>query len=102
MLDIGCGRGTSTRALAEISDTTLTFAHVEGRHAGPDDLLYLAALLGNAHGPAWRSTLHRAKLTEPYIFDDGTPSGDALASMLEILRQGAEGPAAFYKDCNQL
>lgn len=101
---------------------SLVFQWIDGRHARPEDLVRLAALLGDAHGAAWSTDLYRAALDEPYAFRDGTPFPDflsvreavlrrrleqghlpgrpALQMMLSRLERAAEGPAAFYKDSN--
>ncbi|MCX5302811.1 aminoglycoside phosphotransferase family protein [Streptomyces sp. NBC_00160] len=101
---------------------SLAFEWIDGRHARPTDLVRLAGILGDAHGAAWSTDLHRATLDEPYAFRDGTPFPDflsvrkavlrrrleqghlpdeaALQMALSVLEHVAEGPAAFYKDSN--
>ncbi|MGP4115000.1 phosphotransferase [Streptomyces sp. 4N509B] len=101
--------------------TLLTFEHVVGRHAEPDDLPSLAAHLGDAHGTAWARTLHTAVLASPHQTPDGHDLPDFPTSRLEALaRRVRDGhahpsearrlrqrisqvtrlPAAFYKDSN--
>ncbi|MEC4020475.1 phosphotransferase [Streptomyces sp. H27-D2] len=109
-------------ALRVVGPTSLTFEHIDGRRAVREDLLRLAGLLGDAHGAAWASDLHRAQLNMPHAFRDGSPFGGflscrevalrrrleqgylpdatALHVMLTLLERSAEGPAAFYKDSN--
>ncbi|GHJ35424.1 phosphotransferase [Streptomyces sp. TS71-3] len=109
-------------ALIAVEPTSLTFEQLVGRPAKVSDLRRLAALLGDAHGAAWASDLHRAHLDRPHTFSDGTSftsyraprvtaltqrfldgflaDRTALHSMLTLLDRSAEGPAAFYKDCN--
>ena len=109
-------------ALLEIRTSTLSFERIDGRHAGPGDLVKLAGLMGDAHGSAWTSDLHRATLDIPHTFSDGTlfpdylsgreaalrcrleqghlPDKAALHAMLCLLEKTADGPCAFYKDSN--
>jgi Ser/Thr protein kinase RdoA (MazF antagonist) len=93
----------------------LTFERVAGRHAQPEDLATLAALLGNAHGTTWTSALRNARLDQPYPLGGSLSISDFLSPRLavlerqghipaaagtRVLRDAAEGPAAFYKDTN--
>lgn len=109
-------------AVTAVESTSATFERVEGRPARPEDMPLLAELLGNAHGAAWTSDLRSAPLTTPHRFQDGTTFGDylgprqaalqrrleqgylpdkvALNATLVLLEKTAEGPTAFYKDCN--
>lgn len=117
--------GTSLRLprLLGAGSRHLDFEFVEGRPAGPADLAGLAAHLGDAHGTAFATMLHRAHLDEPFITPDDhlipdflSGRSDALRQLLDqrrvpspqfghqqataILRHAARGPAAIYKDCN--
>jgi hypothetical protein len=96
--------------------------YVSGWHAVPADLEALAGHLGDAHGAAWVTVLHGARLDTPYrdegsgvIADflhprlaalDGskdlrdTLGADGRAGIIGLLRDYAEGPVAFYKDTN--
>ncbi|MFF1676136.1 phosphotransferase [Streptomyces sp. NPDC058256] len=109
-------------SLTVVGPTSLTFERIEGRCAEPGDLPRLAGLLGEAHGAAWVSDLHRTSVDMAHSFRDGTLFGDyyrprevalrkrlrfgylpnkvALHAMLTLLGKTAEGPAAFYKDSN--
>ncbi|MEV0372569.1 phosphotransferase [Streptomyces sp. NPDC050636] len=109
-------------ALTVVGPASLTFEHIDGRHAQKEDLLPLAALLGDAHGAAWASDLHRAQLDMPHELRDGSvladfgscreaalrnrlesgflPDTAALHAMLTLLERSTDGPAAFYKDSN--
>ncbi|MFF0559859.1 phosphotransferase [Streptomyces sp. NPDC004266] len=109
-------------ALTVVGPTSLTYEWVDGRPARPEDLLALAALLGDAHGAAWTTDLRPASLNTPHRFRDGIAFGDyigprqtalrrrleqgylpdrgALHKMLTLLEKTAEGPTAFYKDSN--
>ncbi|MEU8913186.1 phosphotransferase [Streptomyces nigrescens] len=109
-------------ALTVIGPASLTFEHIDGRHAQEEDLRSLAALLGDAHGAAWTSDLHEARLDVSHEFRDGSllagfrscrevalrkrlvqgflPDTAALHAMLTLLERSTEGPAAFYKDSN--
>jgi hypothetical protein len=100
----------------------LSFEHINGRHALPEDLPMLAAHLGGMHGAAHARGLNQAVLPETYLTRAGCmlpgfPHGrmDAVARELQAGRvpdarltvheareliMGAEGPAAFYKDAN--
>ncbi|MGC9540002.1 phosphotransferase [Streptomyces sp. UG1] len=100
---------------------TLSFAHIEGRHAQPRDLERIAEHLGACHGAAWRSTLHKARLTKAHVSDGHVLPGflgpraaalgrrfraghittaQTLDDVLACLHRAADGPAAFYKDTN--
>ncbi|GAA3904615.1 hypothetical protein GCM10022244_13510 [Streptomyces gulbargensis] len=109
-------------ALTVFRPTSLTYEWIDGRPARAEDLLTLAALLGDAHGAAWATDLRPASLNTPHRFQDGTAFGDyigprdialrrrweqgylpnrsALHAMLGLLEKTAEGPTAFYKDSN--
>lgn len=111
-----------SRMLTVIGLTSLTFEHIDGRHALKKDLLSLAELLGDAHGAAWTSDLHAAQLDMPHELREGSllaafrscrevalrnrleqgllPDTAALHAMLTLLERSADGPAAFYKDSN--
>jgi hypothetical protein len=93
----------------------LSFERVPGRHAKPADLVSLAALLGNAHGTAWITALHNARLDRTYPLGGGLSISDFLSPRLaalgrqghipaaagtRVLRDAVDGPAAFYKDTN--
>jgi Ser/Thr protein kinase RdoA (MazF antagonist) len=93
----------------------LTFERVPGRHAQPADLATLATLLGNAHGTAWITALHNARLDRPYPLGGGLSISDFLSPRLaalerqghiptaagtRLLRDAVNSPAAFYKDTN--
>ncbi|MBE8477512.1 phosphotransferase [Streptomyces justiciae] len=99
----------------------LTFAWTDGRHAEPRDLEQLARHLGACHEAAWRSTLHKARLTTAYVSDGHVlasfigpratalcerfrvgyvASAQALDATLALLHRTADRPAAFYKDTN--
>ncbi|MEV0615666.1 phosphotransferase [Nonomuraea sp. NPDC050404] len=102
-----------------VTDTTIAFAWIDGRHLGVDGLGMMAALLGDTHATAWKSDLHRARLDTPHPLIQGhdladylTPRLAALQSRLDsghltdlaiaekLLHTTATGPAAFYKDSN--
>ncbi|MDQ3151846.1 MAG: aminoglycoside phosphotransferase family protein [Actinomycetota bacterium] len=101
----------------------IDFEFIEGRPAELADLIALAAHLGDVHGAAFVTTLHHARLDEPFITADGHQVPDFLsrrADMLRrrldervvpaprfdadrataLLRAAARAPAVIYKDCN--
>lgn len=109
--------------LTAASGPVLCFERIEGRCARPEDLVMLAAHLGDVHGSAHAAELHQARLNQPYRAVRGhmLPSfphrrADAVARELRAgnvpgnelmsvargqrLLAGADGPAAFYKDAN--
>lgn len=74
-------------ALLAAGDTSLEFAHVQGRHATPNDLVRIAAHLGDAHGAAWTNTLHTARMDQPHpIGRDGAIS-DFISPRLAALHR---------------
>jgi hypothetical protein len=103
-------------------DRDLCFERIDGRHASPADLPMLAALLGDVHGTAYSRQLRHARLGQPFQTPDGHmlpsfPAGRVDAATRELktgrvpgagltvaqaqrLLDGANGPAAFYKDAN--
>lgn len=99
-----------------VGETSIDFAYVHGRHPDTRDLPMLAALLGDAHGAAWVSDLHRARLDVAHPLPDFLAprlaaldarrrtshlNGDHdLAAAKKLLRAVAVGPVAFYKDTN--
>ncbi|WP_300611618.1 phosphotransferase [Trebonia sp.] len=109
--------------LTAASGPVLWFERIDGRYARPEDLVMLAAHLGDAHGSAYVTDLHQARLNQPYCaglnhmlpsFPDrrvdavarelraGNVSGSGLMSVARAQRllTEADGPAAFYKDSN--
>jgi Ser/Thr protein kinase RdoA (MazF antagonist) len=108
--------------LLALSETTLTFERVRGRHARPADLTRLAAHLGQAHCGAFLTELHHARLDTPYLTAGGhelgsfqqhradavtrelgtgnVPGAALTSSQARELLAHADGPAAFYKDAN--
>ncbi|MER5970328.1 phosphotransferase [Streptomyces sp. NPDC002055] len=108
--------------LYTVGPDSLAFERIEGRSVRPEDLPRMAELLGHAHGVAWASDLQSASLGIPHRFQDGTtfddylgvrevalrrrheqgylPNKAALHAMLGLLEATAQGPWAFYKDCN--
>lgn len=101
--------------------TSLEFTHIHGRHANPLDLVRIAAHLGDAHGAAWTSTLHAARMDQPHPCGPGETISDfvrpRLAALLrrhqadyipeddlhatkDIVTAAITEPVAFYKDTN--
>jgi hypothetical protein len=99
----------------------LTFEWIDGRYVEPRDLERVAQHLGSCHAAAWRSELHRARLTTAYVSDgqvlaafiaprasalvrrfrDGhIASSRALDAILTLLHRTADRPVTFYKDTN--
>jgi hypothetical protein len=108
-------------ALIAAGDTSLEFTRVIGRHAHPNDVVRIAAHLGNAHGAAWASTLHAARMDQPHpcgpegaIADflgprraalhsrhrTGHLQSTGLGTLESILTAAVSEPVAFYKDTN--
>jgi hypothetical protein len=108
-------------ALLAVGDVSLEFAHIQGRHATPRDLVRIAAYLGDAHGAAWTSTLHTVRMDGPHpigrdctISDFISPRVAALHSRhqagylpahdldatQDILTAAMSEPVSFYKDTN--
>ena len=114
-----CASPTLTAA----SGPVLCFERIDGRCARPEDLVMLAAHLGDVHGSAYATELHQARLNQPYCavrghmlpsfphrrvdavareLRAGNVPGNGLMSVARAQRllAGADGPAAFYKDAN--
>lgn len=108
-------------ALLAVRDISLEFAHVQGRHATPSDLVRIATHLGDAHGAAWANALHTARMDQPHsISRDGTISdfisprlaalhrrrhagylaAHDLDATQDILTAAMPEPVTFYKDTN--
>lgn len=108
-------------ALLAVHDTSLEFAHVQGRHATPSDLVRIAAHLGDAHGAAWTNTLHAARMDQPHPINRDCTISDFISPRLaalhrrhqagylpaddldvtqNILTTAATEPVTFYKDTN--
>ncbi|MFL6124240.1 phosphotransferase [Actinophytocola sp.] len=108
-------------ALLTVRDTSLEFIHVLGRHALSSDLVRIAAHLGDAHGAAWTSTLHTARMDQPHPISRGATISDFIGprlaalhrrhqagylsahdldAMQDIVTAAAPEPVAFYKDTN--
>ncbi|WP_329428836.1 phosphotransferase [Streptosporangium sp. NBC_01495] len=105
-----------------VGATSIDFTYVDGCHPGVRDLPMLAALLGDAHGAAWVSDLHRARLNVPHPLPADHTMADFIAPRLtafdarrrthhladdedlaaakRLLHAVAIGPVAFYKDTN--
>jgi len=117
--------GTALRLprLLAVGKRRIDFEYIHGRHAAPQDLLSLAIHLGDVHGSAYVTELHRARLDRPHETGTGhrlpdflTPRVDAVRRCLRagnvpdpmldadeavrLLREAAPRPAAFYKDVN--
>ena len=52
--------------LTAASGLVLCFERIDGRCARPEDLVMLAAHLGDVHGSAYATELHQARLNQPY------------------------------------
>ncbi|MBT2478372.1 phosphotransferase [Streptomyces sp. ISL-94] len=101
----------------------LLFEALPDRHIGPGDLPETARLLGQAHAAAYRDSLHRARLDQPFplpgvgtlepfttpriarvqkLLDAGTVPEPAFTSdqAARVITTAAGEPAAFYKDAN--
>jgi hypothetical protein len=110
-------------ALTAASGPVLSFERIDGRCARPEDLVMIAAHLGDVHGSAYVTELYQARLNQPYYaarghtlpsFPDrradavarelcaGNVPGSRLMSVTRAQRllAGADGPAAFYTDAN--
>lgn len=110
-------------ALTAASGPVLCFERIDGRWARTEDLVMLAAHLGDVHGSAHVIELHQARLNQPYRamcghvlpsfphrrvdavareLRTGNVPGNGLMSVVRAQRLLAEadGPAAFYKDAN--
>jgi hypothetical protein len=108
-------------ALLTGGDTSLEFACIQGRYATPRDLVRIATHLGDAHGAAWTSTLHTARMDRLHpighdctISDFISPRVAALRrrhqaghlpahdfnTMQDILTAAVSEPVSFYKDTN--
>ncbi|MCW3036096.1 MAG: hypothetical protein JWM17_1408 [Actinobacteria bacterium] len=79
--------------------------YVSGRHAAPADLVVLAGHLGDAHGAAWITALHSARLDTPYtagramvILDFLSPTALGRAGISETRSGQMElpAPSAFF------
>lgn len=107
--------------LLHTATTSLEFAWAEGRHATPRDLAWIAAHVGDAHGAAWASELHHARMDQPHPLDRngalcdfvnprraalsrrqqaGYLTANDLDAMQAILAAAVSQPVAFYKDTN--
>ena len=62
----GLGSRVRLPALTAASGPVLCFERIEGRCARPEDLVMLAAHLGDVHGSAHVAELHQARLNQPY------------------------------------
>jgi hypothetical protein len=110
-------------ALTAASGPVLCFERVDGRCARPEDLVMLAAHLGDVHGSGYVAELYQARLNQPYRavrghtlpsfphrrldavareLRAGNVPGSELISVARAQRllAGADGPAAFFKDAN--
>jgi hypothetical protein len=119
----GLGSRVRLPALIAANGPVLCFEGIDGRWARPEDLVMLAAHLGDVHGSAHVTELHQARLNQPYRAMRGhvLPSfphrrvdavrrelcagnvpGNGLVSAARAQQLVAEavGPAAFYKDAN--
>lgn len=119
----GLGSPVHLPALTAASGPVLCFERIDGRCARPEDLVMLAAHLGEIHGSAYVTELHQARLNQPYRamrgnvlpsfprrrvdavareLHAGNVPGNGLmsATRAQRLLAGADGPAAFYKDAN--
>ena len=109
--------------LTAASGPVLCFERIDGRCARPEDLVMLAAHLGDVHGSAYVTELHQARLNQQYHatcghvlppfplrrvdavareLRAGNVPGNVLMSVARAQRLLAEadGPSAFYKDAN--
>jgi hypothetical protein len=109
--------------LMAASGPVLCFERIDGRCARPEDLVMLAAHLGDVHGSAYVTELHQARLNQPYrpvrgpmlpsfphrrvdavareLRAGNVPGSELMsAAHAQRLLAGADGPAAFYKDAN--
>ena len=107
--------------LTAASGPVLCFERIDGRCARPEDLVTLAAHLGNLHGSAYETELHQARLNQPYCavhghmlasfphrrvdavareLRAGNVPGNGLMSVARAQRLLADGhcAAANYKD----
>ena len=119
----GLGSRVRLPALIAASGPVLCFERIDGRCARPEDLVVLAAHLGDVHGSAYVTELHQARLKQPYRAVRGhmLPSfphrrvdavarelracsvpGNGLmsAARAQRLLAEADGAPAFYKDAN--
>jgi hypothetical protein len=114
--------GTRIPAIIHTRPGEIDFEHIDGRHAGPEDLVDLANLLGQQHIEAHTSELHAARLDTPHTSGEVTIAdfcGARIHRVSTLLGQGAAPgslltfaaahrwleratalPASFYKDAN--
>lgn len=114
--------GAPTPSLLAINGTQIDLEYIHGRHAAPDDIPTIAALLGRIHGTAHRTTLRAAAMNDAVQLGAGqTIEGFAAVRTAAIRRRlaagvpgprlnpdeaeavlnGVEGqPPVFYKDTN--
>ncbi|GAA3120179.1 hypothetical protein GCM10010466_08790 [Planomonospora alba] len=107
--------------LLAVHPERLDFEHIDGRHAGVEDLPTVAAVLGEAHASAWCGDLCRASLNAPHplpwghtlpgfavlrraVLDrhhrDGLITDEELEAAVDLLRTDPDEPTTFYKDSN--
>jgi Phosphotransferase enzyme family len=118
----GLGGPLRLPRLTEAADLSLSFEHVDGRHAQPSDLVLLARHLGDVHGGAYSRELAGADLRIPFPTAEGhvlpafpqrrldavarelatraVPGAVLTTSQAQRLITSANGPAALYKDAN--
>ncbi|MGW7584455.1 phosphotransferase [Kitasatospora sp. NPDC054768] len=109
------------RVVGQRSGKTV-YEHLDGRHAGPADLVLLADLLGHQHTSAYLTVLKGARLDTAFtsggttidgfvdgrrerlrrLLASGSVPGPALTPEAADgwLQRAADMPAAFYKDAN--
>ncbi|MGW3774434.1 phosphotransferase [Actinomadura verrucosospora] len=110
-------------AIRRVDDRRLTFEHVTGRHARPEDAVAIAGLMGWLHRALHDDTLHDARLDTPFqasreltIPDFVTPrrslvrqrvdSGQVRApamtaeQLVHVIEEARNAPAAIYNDAN--
>jgi len=118
----GLGDPLRLPPLTAAADLSLSFEHVDGRHAQPSDLVLLARHLGDVHGVAYRLGLAGAGLRMPFLTASGhvlpafpqrrvdavtrelasgaVPGTVLTTKQAQHLITTADGAVAFYKDAN--